>query len=137
MDLGQLFYDCTMDGKLTGAERETLLAVYEPEMIEDCANVRVTEDEMQAVLERYFGVDLADCDLGTMNQWQHCAETGAWVSLTATPNAFDPEFEGGEVLENGDTALYYRRSRRGDLRAVVLRNVDGVWQVQSNRIVEE
>lgn len=139
--LGRLFADHAAEDALTQAELEALLTEYEQIEIDTLLKLRITVPQMEQVLETYFGVSLVDCDLGTMEHYVYCEETDAYLALAATPTAYDPEFTGSALLENGDVELYYSNPHfegaKGDsLGAITLRKNGQVWQILSNRLID-
>lgn len=134
LDLGELFGGWIGEG-FTEAELAVVLERYDEAVISSAGQVSVTAEEMDAILSRYFGVTLDQCDLGTFGEsWMYCEETGSWLNLSAG-GGYVPEFLEAETLKNGDIRLTYDHSWRG-LCAVTVRQNGDHWQILSNTTLE-
>lgn len=130
LDLGELFGGWIGEG-FTEAELAVVLERYDEAVISSVGQVSVSEEEMDAILSRYFGVTLDQCDLGTFDEsWMYCEKTASWLNLSAG-GGYVPEFLEVETLENGDIRLTYDHSWRG-LCAVTVRRSGDHWQILSN-----
>lgn len=135
LDLGELFQGWIGEG-FTEAELAVVKERYDEATIGAAGQVSVTEAEMETILNRYFGVTLDQCDLGTFDQsWMYCEETGAWLNLSMG-GGFVPEILEAETLDNGDVVLTYTRRRGDTAYAVTLRKNGGQWQILSNITLE-
>lgn len=135
LDLGELFQGWIGEG-FTEAELAVVKERYDEATIGAAGQVSVTKAEMESVLNRYFGVTLDQCDLGTFDQsWMYCEETGAWLNLSMG-GGFVPEILEAETLDNGDVVLTYTRRRGDTAYAVTLRKNGEQWQILSNITVE-
>ena len=136
LNLGALFAGAIGD-RVEGVELETMLERYDLTTISTIANVRVTLELMEQVLDRYFGVTAADCDPGTFDEsWMYCAETGSYLNLAVAGNGIHPRFTDARTLENGDVALTYKHPGYGEC-TVTLRKTDSRWVLVSNLQTEE
>ena len=131
LNLGALFAGAVGD-RVEGPELETMLERYDLTTIQTIANVRVTPELMEQVLDRYFGVTVGACDPETFDEsWMYCDETGSYLNLTVAGNGIHPRFTDAATLDNGDVALTYQHPGYGEC-TVTLRKTNDRWLVVSN-----
>lgn len=131
LDLGALFAGAVGE-RVEGPELQTMLERYDLTTIQTIANVRVTPELMEQVLDRYFGVTVEACDPETFDEsWMYCAETGSYLNLTVAGNGIHPRFTDAATPDNGDVALTYQHPGYGEC-TVTLRKTNDRWLVVSN-----
>lgn len=139
IDLESLFY-CGFDGEKepTDAEWEELKKHPWFESYYQYADFnRLPDDEMNAVLETYFGITLADVDDSGFDNLEYMECTDCYYHMVTDANMVE-NFEAiaVEMQDDGSVRMYYRSdSHNGVFVATLIPNGDG-FRILSNLPVE-
>lgn len=129
IDLSQLFYNGAGNGRrVSGREKRLLAAVDENAATLDI--VKVTRQDMNALLLAYAGISLADSDGVGLNQFIFLKEYDAYYLIHSDVVYGVCNITSGVRKEDGTFLLNYELN--GQRRLVTLRKVDAGFQFISN-----
>ena len=125
IDLFELFYNGTsLPGAMSQEELDTLLGTF-PEIWSDTDCTKLPVKDMDAILEQYTGLKLADTQMLGMNL-PYLEQYDAYYDFHGDSNAMAVEFTGG--FRQGDqVSLYYE-----DKMVTLVEAGDG-WHIRSNQ----
>lgn len=132
--LSEFFYNGFRDEKTTATDEEWAQLKEAPGFLEEYDLIRLPAEKIDAVLQEYFGVSLVQLEEGCFEGLAYLANTDCYYMMhTDALGAEGVRIKAITELADGTIQLTYTKNQAESEFAVVVRSIDGGFQMVSNQ----